>query len=1016
MKSGNFDFLLASSFRRIKDFGLIFLCLISFKPQLHCQTFFPINYTNEDGLPSNNIYKITQDKEGYIWVGTQNGLARFTGSRFISYYNPDMSDQDIIHLVAAEDTSLVGFVNLSGEAGLASKSKLELLKINVGKDSSFKDLEFGPEGNLWLWETACPKNNSDTCPTNFVKYELNGHDLKRFEVNQNAMSDIRWDKRKEHFFIGGNFSIFISKEGKILDLFANKDAIHGSSSSKATHTAITREQIPVGDDGWLLLINIDRRRRELAYTNEKSIHVIKWKNAPAALSLRSVIENKNGGYWLGTNKGLLEVDIDENFVGTIKKTYLDSDVVQGLFYDREQNLWIGTERNGIFLLPYDKYPVYSNQFLGIKGNGPRVMASTDSSIWAVEQGGKLFNIHDKGQVYTYQLDSLSSLSNCYLGPENSLILTSNSNTYQLDLSNLTTTKFGKGRFNGNNFKFKGDVGTLNFACTKDIIFQDNYLWISSCLRLFKIGLLQKEVQGLFRGRTVSAHWDSIRSKLWISTLQGIFNYTEEDSLQLVQDKNGQSLDFYVYSMAQDDRGNIYFGSHGKGLWCWKDDEFINLTPEFDQMGKSFSDLLFYRGWLWIITERGLAKINLSTREFIPIGGPALQTELYKLARTGDNLWISSRVGLVKLNSNYGESIGTDPKVYLESFEAQDNTGEVLNQRILSHRYNQVRIDFSTPYFGKKIQYQYQLNKGNWQELPKPPLLLSALKPGAYSIRIRAKTLANQATSNQLIVNFYIKSPIWTKPEFIISLIAFLGILILLYIRNFYLRRYKRFQEKERMLREIESMRIKALQAQMNPHFTFNALNAIQDQLLNNDAMGAVNYLADFARLIRKTLDMVDRPFICLDEEIGFLETYIRLELIRREKKIEVKWTIDPQLAPSEVRIPPMLLQPLIENSFKHGFHPEITGPELHINIQKRGDNLLIEVIDNGVGFKHSSKNNLKNRGHESYGVRLVKDRLAILPTTETQKSTLNLLDLSEENKSLKGTKAVITIPYKLCRK
>lgn len=972
------------------------------------QNFFPIHYTTTDGLTSNNIYKITQDTEGYIWLATQNGLCRFSGQRFTSYYPSEMKDQDVIQLEAAPDSSLVGFVNLTGQLGLANRSGVELIDFGEEGHGQLLDLTFDDKGNIWIWDRDC---RSIECKTYLIKFDLKTKSYTKVLTPINSLADIVWDNRDEKIFVMGQQIIEYPPTGELSTKFDFRNLI--DHPLHKTLLPIGRSPIPRGKDSWFFLLNLrdtisNSYWVHLASWEEKAPKFINWTNAPESFSIYTLVQAPNGSYWVGSNQGLFEAKINDSNQGTLLNHYLPNNFIQSLFLDNKKNLWIGSKSSGLFLLPENRNPVYSKKILGYKGKGPRKIAANALGVWGICDEGKLFQISNNGKLKTYHFPKLKEFHQVYNGKGNELLLSSDLQVYNFNPETLDLIEWNIPEMDRQGFRFSKNF--VRLTCSKDILFIEDNVWIASCQRFFHIDLKKKYANAIFWGRSTAVFWDKIRSVCWISSRRGLHLYSPVDSLSLVRDKEGRSFDFLTYTMSQDKDGNIYFGTHGKGLWCWKDSTFQEIGPQSEQLGKTYSDIMVCGDWLWTISEKGLVKLNLNTWEILPVSGTGLNSELYNFVKWDKHMWVSSSEGIIKLPIHSPQT-STDPqKVFLESFEAQNNAGEKSTKKILSHHFDQISIDFSTPTFGTKPNYEYRINDGNWQNFSQPPLLLSALKPEKYTVQIRTKGVGVTSASDPLSLYFQIKNPIWLRPDVIFfSLLMGTG-LILMLARNYYRQRYRRLEEKERMLREIEVLRIRALQAQMNPHFTFNALNAIQEQLLNNDSMAAVNYLGDFARLIRRTLEMVDRPYVSLTEEIEFLETYIRLELIRREKEVKIVWNIEDSLHLSQIMIPPMLIQPLIENSFKHGLLPKIDQPQLSISIQQEENTLVCSVEDNGIGIIASMQK--QKRTHESHGTRLIKDRLAILAKEGGQKSHFRRTDLSLDS-LLSGTRSIICIPLNI---
>ena len=170
---------------------------------------------------------------------------------------------------------------------------------------------------------------------------------------------------------------------------------------------------------------------------------------------------------------------------------------------------------------------------------------------------------------------------------------------------------------------------------------------------------------------------------------------------------------------------------------------------------------------------------------------------------------------------------------------------------------------------------------------------------------------------------------------------------------------------------------KALRAQINPHFIFNALNSIQNLIIKNDIRSSLKYLSRFSRLARNILETSIQPNATIDTEIELLKDYLELESLRFEKSFSYDIYVDPNLDTSSIEIPYMALQPFVENSIIHGLLPKNDGErKLTISFKKQDDTLLCIVDDNGIGRKISRERNKdfhgekKSRGMEITSLRL----------------------------------------------
>ncbi len=240
-------------------------------------------------------------------------------------------------------------------------------------------------------------------------------------------------------------------------------------------------------------------------------------------------------------------------------------------------------------------------------------------------------------------------------------------------------------------------------------------------------------------------------------------------------------------------------------------------------------------------------------------------------------------------------------------------------------------------------------------------------------------------------------------------LCFIAVATVIYL--IYRNRIQQIENKAALELQIQELRQSALRAQMNPHFIFNCLNSIQGYIAKGDSISATHYLAHFSRLIRIVLNTSIKQFIPLEEEIALLKHYMELENLRLTENFEYEINIDPKIDVFEVSIPPLLVQPLIENAIIHGLAKIKTKGRIEINYAIKENNLRIRVRDNGIGFtKQKQKNNQKSRAHESLGIGITLKRLQLQHDELLKNEPFEVQSLEGVKGWGRGTQVTILIP------
>jgi LytS/YehU family sensor histidine kinase len=227
--------------------------------------------------------------------------------------------------------------------------------------------------------------------------------------------------------------------------------------------------------------------------------------------------------------------------------------------------------------------------------------------------------------------------------------------------------------------------------------------------------------------------------------------------------------------------------------------------------------------------------------------------------------------------------------------------------------------------------------------------------------------------------------------FLWLIVAAAGLSVWLRVR--YVR--KKESEKTTVNKRFAELELQALQAQMNPHFVFNALTAIQNFILQNDTEKAIHYLTKFSRLMRLFLESSREKYISLADEVQLLRLYTELEQVRFRDKFKVEFVID-QAVNQTVQIPSMLIQPFVENAINHGlvYLDENSGGLLQITFKKIENVLHCSIKDNGIGRQQAAdmKQQLANKPYRSRGMEITTERIKTLNDIDNLNVKISIID------------------------
>lgn len=396
---------------------------------------------------------------------------------------------------------------------------------------------------------------------------------------------------------------------------------------------------------------------------------------------------------------------------------------------------------------------------------------------------------------------------------------------------------------------------------------------------------------------------------------------------------------------------------------------------------------------------------------IDVTGGLKSNKIIDFTFTKSHLWLISTQTVQSINLNKIKTKFCPFKCYLKRVNGVLN---VKNQKFPYQENNFVfTLTSNAVAFGKDIRYQYQLIGFDHESKTTQPnenrLKYNNLLPGDYTLKFCALKI-DGTTSNQIVYSFHISPPFWNSWWFY-TLIA---IFVLSLISGFFILRIQLIKRKLILENRIKASEIRTIKAQMNPHFIFNSLNSIQDLIILQDVRKTNYYLSTFADLMRNVLAVSGKDSISVEQEIDILNTYLTLEKLRFEDDLHA--IIDCQLSQIEketIEIPSLLLQPYIENAFKHGLMHKKGVKTLNIKFYCIDDAYLIcEIIDNGIGIK-ASREIMKRRQktHQSFATSANQKRIDLINELNQKNKKINIEVSNAQKRDLNpGTKLVLKFP------
>jgi tetratricopeptide (TPR) repeat protein len=310
-------------------------------------------------------------------------------------------------------------------------------------------------------------------------------------------------------------------------------------------------------------------------------------------------------------------------------------------------------------------------------------------------------------------------------------------------------------------------------------------------------------------------------------------------------------------------------------------------------------------------------------------------------------------------------------------------------------------------YKRALEY-FQLSKAGYDSIYSVELLNQAAEAGKkYEEERREKNIALLQKKNAEISVLAERRKNWV-------IISVGGIVLLaagLFALYFYLRLKRKRKESEFAMSKAE-LEQKLLRSQMNPHFIFNALIAIESFIYKNEPRESGRYLSGFAKLMRLILENSREEWVYLEKEVRTLEHYLNLQQLRFAGKFTWSIEIGEALDKDNVMIPPMLAQPFIENAVEHGISGRNSGGEIRIRFSRSGDELIFEVTDNGIGLEKALEAKKEKSGHQSLASEITAERLELINRRKSKKVLLSIRNLRNTAEEITGTSVSFSIPLR----
>ncbi|MEI6574645.1 MAG: two-component regulator propeller domain-containing protein [Bacteroidota bacterium] len=1011
------------------------------------------HYMMRDGLPSNSIRAVFKDSRGLLWIGTDNGLCTFDGKKFKIYSSQEGFFASNVWSITEDNKGILwfgsrgnGLFRYDGRKFMCYNTKNGLISdwIRVVYYSrQFNCLMVGTEKGL-----SVMKDNK------FVIF----HNSKVNPADIHVITG--FSDRKDYIFITGYgqvISKYYPSAGQILRVEGN-EVLYPSCSC-------TAPIVFKGDTIW----GISRSGIAIRGRNSHSIQLI--NGIGQVFNMDN--DDKNYVWFAAWSFGMAEPGGLFRYDGTKVENVgrslgINDRETWTVFYDKSQELlWVGTLNKGLFLVKPDQFEIIEPESLGLKDLKVNdLFCDRAGDLW-ISCPDRIIKKAQNGEVTSYAASMNAAYRKFVQKKFPRGIPVKSEYTADLDSENQDNGNFqedSKGDIWINNklgtFGIHPGSGTVEFSETyihMDFRFGEGdtayfggwlgYAVVPDIRNFAKTALFQKSLKGPAPRGNINC-LARRGNEIWLgSENDGVFKQTGLDVVNYKLGPNGVHQS--ISCIAFDNRNHIIVGTKsGNVCLCEiKADSLVvkQCFTSYDGLiGNSISYIIYDKSrYLWVGTNTGLNRIDLSLMllsdklnviNFDAEEGYTTFSARNAVIDKAGNLWVGGEEGLLKFKPlELRTKSSQPPSVVLTEVEINNipfhDFGQDVNvgwgdlpeeYLILDPLDNKVAMYFDNYNYlnPSKDKFRYKLlgldkDWSPWGSQRRA--VYQNLTPGKYTFLVECKNSVSSTTQQPLKFLFRIRPPWWQRwywiSVFVTLVLGSTWFLVQLRIKQV----KKQAQQKTEMQIMVSELELGALRAQMNPHFIFNSINSIQRYILENNVDLALTYLSDFSKVVRVSLENVNKKLITLEDALDFLKSFLNLEQMRFPGKFSSKFVLPDDLDTRLILIPPMIIQPYVENAIRHGFRPMNSGGFITVSFKLEGEHSLnIFIEDNGIGRAAAGEHLLtqgikhQNRAHST---EITENRIRLMNRPgEKIRYEVIIFDLQNLQGKACGTRVEVTLP------
>lgn len=943
------------------------------------------HFSMDDGLPSMRVFQVIQDSKGYLWLATDHGVCRFDGQGFKTYTTQDGLPENETLNIYEDDAGRVWFGHYSGVISYLFENRIHTVEFTDSIKSYISSalpcgMYLGANDTLWVALTK---------------------------------GDARFLKVPVHDPAKAVFVMYDRLKGTVLQRFNDRDFLYSRAANgrfpSLLHVKGYGKQQHIGPKPGF---------KKWVYNG-------------------SACRSQTGDILCAFGGRLYEIKSDS----IIERANFGRDADLGMFQDQQENTFVPLFNGGVLVYRNGNYALKPDTLL---------TKYLVTSVIQDHEGGHWFTTHSSGVFYTSSLTTT-----CIVDVD------------ALDLNRLVDVSIHQSgalatQYSGEMLLWTQDqnairavAGTNLSSTSKPVWLNDSlillfdttisrtllYNWVKGSIKVTESTLIPRFVfqcgngnyvqftaSGIYRydpttqeSEMLSAHrqkwYDGIcyDGEIWFSDAMGIHQLVNGEQTDPLSGFNGQRIKALDFVQLEE---YLVIATDGDGLIVVDTNDNAYVVTEQDGLASNICLNLAVdsTGTLWVSSNSGLTRIRHLVQGAEPemkimVGkSHLLSDQITYMGMVKEHLWLWSNVGLTILDPYQGES-GYATNTYIQSVFVSDSLVGHDTSFILGYDQRNLKVNFSALTYStpELCRFRYRMigTDSSWSTTDRNSIQYSGLQPGKYRFEVRVadpKHLGRTA-----VFSFSIAPPYW-KTWWFISLAILLSGIALILAYSYQIRRIRFISNLRSAMIESEQ---KALRAQITPHFVFNTINSILALISQRQNEQADKALHRFAGLMRKTLNYSSKSRITLQEEISALKLYLELEQLRFDESLSFEINSDVPEAES-ILIPPMIIQPFVENAIKHGLNHKKDGTKkLEISFHLKDEVMTCTITDNGIGRKASQ--NMHDREkfkHSGMGIGISQDRIDLFNRTSDDHIDLAIRDLEGAEGKATGTEVTLTMKFR----